>query len=183
MKELIVGITGSIASYKACDVVSALRKDGGLNIHVIMTKEATQFVSPLTFQTLSGNKVYSDVFEMPQEWDLLHTSLSMKADAVLVCPATLNLIGKMANGICDDLLTCILFATRAPVLLAPAMNTAMYEHPVTQENLQRLKRLGVEFVGPVRGELACRQIGMGHIAEPEEIVKAVRKRLSKKRRS
>ncbi len=172
-----MGITGSIACYKACDVVSALRKDADTSVHVVMTKEATRFVSPLTFQTLSGNKVYSDVFELPEEWDLLHTSLSTEADLALVCPATLNTIGKLANGICDDLLTCILFATKAPVLLAPAMNKAMYEHPVTQQNIGRLKKLGVEFIGPVRGELACRQVGMGHIAEPAEIVAAVRRRL------
>ena len=177
MKKLIVGVTGSIACYKACDVVSTLRKEEGLEVHVVMTKEATHFVSPLTFQTLSGNRVYSDVFELPEEWDLLHTSLSTEAGLILVCPATLNLIGKLANGICDDLLTCILFATRAPVLLAPAMNKAMYEHPVTQENIARLKRLRYEFVGPIRGELACRQIGMGHIAEPDQIIGAVRQRL------
>ena len=180
MKKVVVGVTGSIACYKACDVVSALRKDADTSVHVVMTKEATRFVSPLTFQTLSGNKVYSDVFELPEEWDLLHTSLSAEADLALVCPATLNTIGKMANGICDDLLTCILFATKAPVLLAPAMNKAMYEHPVAQQNIGKLKKLGVEFIGPVRGELACRQVGMGHIAEPAEIVAAVRRRLREK---
>ena len=180
MKEVVVGVTGSIACYKACDVVSALRKDENLNVHVVMTKEAAQFVSPLTFQTLSGNRVYSDVFEAPEEWDLLHTSLSAKADLVLVCPATLNVIGKLANGICDDLLTCILFATKAPVLLAPAMNKGMYEHPIAQENMARLKKLGYKFVGPIEGELACREIGMGHIAEGTDILAAVRQQLKPK---
>jgi len=177
MMEIIVGVTGSIASYKTCDLVSALRKEPGVGLHVVMTREATRFVTPLTFQTLSGNRVYSDVFEAPEEWDLLHTSLSAQADLILVCPATLNLIGKMASGICDDLLTCILFASKAPVILVPAMNTNMYEHPVTQENITRLKKLGVEFVGPAHGELACRQVGMGHIAEQEEILAAVRRRV------
>ncbi len=177
MKELIVGVTGSIACYKACDIVSTLRKDEGVSVHVVMTKEAAQFVSPLTFQTLSGNRVYSDVFEAPEEWDLLHTSLSAKADLVLVCPATLNLIGKVAAGICDDLLTCILFATKAPVMLAPAMNKGMYEHPIAQENMAKLKKLGYKFVGPIKGELACRQVGMGHIAEVADIVAAVRQQL------
>ncbi len=176
MTEIVVGVTGSIASYKTCDLVSTLRKDPGVRVHVVMTKEATKFVTPLTFQTLSGNRVYSDIFEAPEEWDLLHTSLSAQADLILVCPATLNLIGKMVSGICDDLLTCILFASKAPVILVPAMNTNMYEHPVTRENIARLKKLGVEFIGPAHGELACRQVGMGHIAEQEEILSAVRRR-------
>ncbi len=177
MKELVVGVTGSIACYKACDLVSALRKDPGVRVHVIMTREAAQFVTPLTFQTLSGNRVYTDVFEAPEEWDLLHTSLSAQADLILICPATLNLIGKLASGICDDLLTCTLFASKAPVILAPAMNTRMYEHPVTRENIARLKNIGYEFVGPARGELACREVGLGHIAETQEILSAVRRRL------
>jgi phosphopantothenoylcysteine decarboxylase / phosphopantothenate---cysteine ligase len=180
MKTVIVGVTGSIAAYKTCDVVSALRKEKGVNLHVIMTPEATKFVSPLTFQTLSGNPVYSDLFEAPEQWDLLHTTLSAKADLVLICPATLNILSKLANGIADDLLSCTLFATRAPVMAVPAMNTRMYEHPVTQENLKKLKHLGVEFVGPVQGELACRDVGIGHIAEHTEVVKAVQKRLKSK---
>ncbi len=177
MKQIVVGVTGSIACYKTCDVVSALRKESDVSVHVVMTKEATHFVSALTFQALSGNKVYSDVFDAPEEWDLLHTSVSAQADLVLVCPATLNVIGKMAGGICDDLLTCILFATKAPVVLVPAMNTAMYEHPVTQQNIAKLKKLGVGFIGPVRGELACRQVGMGHIEDPAQIVADVKRRL------
>lgn len=182
MKEIVVGVTGSIACYKTCDVVSTLRKEEGFNLHVVMTSEATRFVSPLTFQTLSGNRVYSDVFELPEEWDLLHTSLSTQADLVLVCPATMNVIGKLAHGICDDLLTGVLFATTAPVILAPAMNKRMYEQKVTQENITRLKQWGYEFVGPIRGELACRQVGMGHIAEVPEIVEAVRRRLKEGKR-
>lgn len=178
-KEVIVGVTGSIASYKACDVVSTLRKDANLNIHVVMTREATEFVRPVTFQTLSGNRVYSDLFDLPEEWDLLHTTLSARASLVLVCPATLNLIGKFAGGICDDLLTCILFATKAPVVMAPAMNPAMYEHPVARGNIARLKELGVEFVGPIHGEVACRQVGIGHLAEVPDIVAAVRRGLKK----
>ena len=178
MKEVIVGVTGSIACYKSCDLVSSLRKEPGVNVHVVMTREATRFITPLTFQTLSGNKVYTDLFEAPEEWDLLHTALSARADLVVVCPATLNVIGKMANGLCDDLLSCILFATRAPILLAPAMNKGMYEHRVTQENIRRLKGLGAEFIGPIHGEMACREVGMGHIAEGMDILAAVRKKLS-----
>ncbi len=144
-----------------------------------MTHEATRFVAPLTFQTLSGNRVYSDVFEAPDEWDLLHTSLSTKADLVVISPATLNIIGKLAHGLCDDLLTCTVFATKAPVILVPAMNKAMYENQVTQENIARLKKLNIQFVGPIEGELACRQIGMGHIAENEEILTAIHATLKK----
>ncbi len=172
MKEIVIGVTGSIACYKTCDLVSALRKEEGLNLHVVMTKEATHFVTPLTFQTLSGNRVYSDVFEVPEEWGLLHTSLS----------ATLNLIGKLAHGICDDLLTCILFATKAPVILVPAMNKRMYENVIAQENITRLKKVGMEFVGPIRGELACRQVGMGHIAQMSDVLLAVRRHLTKGKR-
>ena len=177
MKEVVVGITGSIACYKACDLVSALRKEPGVNVHVVMTKEAARFVTPLTFQTLSGNKCHSDLFDAPEEWDLLHTSLSAKADLAVVCPATLNLIGKLANGLADDLLTCILFATEAPVLVVPAMNPRMWKHKVTQENAARLKRMGVEFVGPVHGEMACREIGMWHTPERPQLLPAVRRRL------
>lgn len=177
MKEILVGVTGSIACYKSCDLVSALRKEEGVAVHVVMTREAARFVTPLTFQTLSGNRVYTDLFEAPEEWDLLHTSLAARADLAVVCPATLNVIGKMAAGLCDDLLTGILFATRAPILMAPAMNPGMYEHPTTQQNIRRLKETGVQFVGPIRGEVACRQVGMGHIAETADILAAIRKRL------
>lgn len=179
MNELVVGVTGSIACYKACEVVGALSKEPGVKVHVVMTPEASRFVQPLTFQTLSGNRVYSDLFEAPEEWDLLHTSLSSRARLILVCPATLNLIGKYANGICDDLLTCILFASRAPVILAPAMNPTMYEHPAARENIAKLKKRGVEFVGPIHGEVACRQVGMGHIAEAEAIAAAARRQLKR----
>ena len=176
--KVALGVSGGIACYKSAEIVRRLQ-DRGVDVTVLMTRGATEFVTPLTFRALSGNKVYSDVFEAPEEWDLLHTSLSAQADLVLVCPATLNLIGKMAGGICDDLLTCILFATKAPVVLAPAMNTAMYEHPITQQNIAKLKKIGVEFVGPVRGELACRQIGMGHIEEPARIVAEAKRRLQR----
>ncbi len=176
-RQLVIGVTGSIACYRTCDLVSTLRKDPGLQVHVVMTPEATRFVTPLTFQTLSGNRVYSDVFELPEEWDLVHTGLSAQADLVMVCPATLNVLGKLAGGICDDLLMCLLFATKAPVLLVPAMNARMYTHPVTQRNLAQLKKLGYEFIGPIEGEMACREVGMGHIADNADIVAAVRRRL------
>lgn len=170
-------MTGSIACYKACDVVSTLKKVKGMQVRVVMTPHAAQFVSPLTFQTLSGNAVFSDMFQTTQEWDLLHTSLSMAADLVLICPATMNVLGKLANGICDDLVTSVVFATKAPVLIVPAMNLQMYEHPATQANLKTLNGYGYEFVGPKQGMLACGVEGMGHIEETQAIVGAVRKRL------
>ena len=182
VKELIVGVTGSVACYRTCDLVSQLRKDEGVKVHVVMTPEATRFVAPLTFQTLSGNRVWADVFEAPEEWNLLHTSLSARADLVVVCPATLNLLGKLAHGICDDLLLCILFASQAPVLLVPAMNARMFHHPVNQENIARLKRLGYEFIGPIQGEMACGEEGIGHIADTEAILSAIRKKLKTPRR-
>lgn len=178
-KTVVVGVTGSIACYKTCEVVSDLRKLDGVEVRVVMTREATQFVTPLTFQTLSGHPVYHDVFAAPEEWDLLHTSLSMAAALVLVCPATMNILGKLAHGICDDLVTSVVFATKAPVLLVPAMNREMYAHPATQANLAALKRVGYDCVGPVRGELACGVVGVGHLAEPAAIVKAIRRHLTR----
>ena len=176
-RTVIIGVTGSIAGYKACEVVSDLRKLDGVETHVVMTREATHFITPLTFQTLSGHRVYHDVFEAPEEWDLLHTSLSMAADLVVICPATMNILAKVAHGICDDLVTSVVFATKAPILIVPAMNEQMYQHPATQANLATLKRFGYEFLGPTRGRLACGVVGLGHVAEPEDVVKAIRMRL------
>jgi phosphopantothenoylcysteine decarboxylase/phosphopantothenate--cysteine ligase len=177
-RQVVLGVTGSIACYRACDLVRQLRKEQGVEVHVVMTPEAARFVTPLTFQTLSGNRVWSDVFEAPEEWDLLHTSLSERADLVVVCPATLNLLGKLAHGICDDLLLCVLFATPAPVLLVPAMNPRMFHHPANRENMERLRRMGYEFVGPTKGKVACGQEGLGHIADTDAVVSAIRKKLA-----
>ena len=174
---IVVGVTGSIACYKACEVVSALRQLEGVAVHVVMTPQAAQFVSPLTFQTLSGHPVYREVFQTSEEWDLLHTSLSMAASLVVICPATMNILGKLAHGICDDLVTSVVFATTAPVLIVPAMNRQMYAHPATQANVATLKRFGYEFLGPTEGWLACGVVGLGHIAAPDAVVQAVRQRL------
>lgn len=169
-KTVILGVTGSIAAYKACDITSTMRKDG-LDVHVILTKEAEAFVTPLTFQTLSGNKVAAGMFELPEEWDPAHISLAQKADIIVVAPASANIIGKIASGICDDLLTCVIAATKAPVLMAPAMNTNMYENKIVQGNILKLKSHGYKFIGPVKGRLACGTDGIGHIADPSEIIK------------
>lgn len=174
---VVVGVTGSIAAYKACEIIRLLKK-GGLEVQVLLTKEAGAFVTPLTFQTLSQNEVVSDMFELPEEWNPRHTSLADKADLVLIAPATANIIGKLASGICDDILTCTVFATKAPVLIAPAMHESMYAHPVTRENIARLSKIGYRFVGPVKGKLACGYEGLGHIADVDDIV-AEAKRLLK----
>jgi phosphopantothenoylcysteine decarboxylase / phosphopantothenate---cysteine ligase len=169
-RSVILGVTGGIAAYKACEVISLLKK-ASIDVTVLLTKEAEEFVTPLTFQTLSGNKTYSDLFELPDEWNLVHTSLADKAGLVLIAPATANVIGKIAGGICDDILTCTVFATDAPVLIAPAMNEKMYEHKIVQENIRKLKNIGYNFVGPIRGRLACGHEAIGHIAETSQIVK------------
>ena len=177
MKRLVIlGVTGSIAAYKACDIISGLRKIS-VDVQVVLTKEAAEFVTPLTLRTLSRNKVMSDMFELPEEWNPAHTSLAEKAGLVLIAPATANVIGKLAAGICDDLLTCLVFATKAPVLIAPAMHSQMYKHEVVRENIEKLKKLGYKFIGPVKGMLACGCEGLGHIADTKDIVKEAKRLL------
>lgn len=168
-KTIVLGVTGSIAAYRACGMIELLRKDS-FDVRVILTKEAGYFITPLTLQTLSHNRVVTDMFEPPEEWNPLHTSLADEAGLILIAPATANVIGKIANGICDDILTCVVMATKAPVLLAPAMNNKMYAHKVVQENIARLKRLGYHFANPVKGQLACGYKGIGHIADTHDIV-------------
>lgn len=177
-KTIIVGVTGSIAAYKACEIVSALRK-ASFDTKVILTKEGAQFITPLTLQTLAGNKVFTELFELPNTWDPVHTSLADSASLVLIAPATASIIGKLAGGICDDLLTCVVYATNAPVLIAPAMNEKMYNHKILQDNITKLKKTGYSFVGPVKGHLACGHDAIGHIAETSDIVKEA-KRLFKR---
>ncbi|MDD5450208.1 MAG: flavoprotein [Candidatus Omnitrophica bacterium] len=173
-KVIILGVSGSIAAYKAADIISALNKSGH-EIFVIMTKEACDFITPLTLQTLSSNKVYNDMFAIPEEWDTKHISLAKRADLILIAPATANIIGKLACGICDDLLTCAVTASRAPVLIAPAMNDIMYKNKIVQENIARLKGAGYKFVGPKIGRLACGDTAIGCLAEIESIIEAVAK--------
>jgi len=159
-KTIIIGITGGIAAYKACDVVSKLRKLGA-SVHVIMTKAACKFVAPLTFQTLSNHFVISDMFAEPKTWEIEHISLAKKADLMVIVPATANVIGKIASGIADDMLTTTVMASRSPVMIAPAMNTGMYRNPIVQENIRKLKALGYPFIEPVCGMLACGDEGEG----------------------
>lgn len=168
-KTVVIGISGGIAVYKVLDVISKLKKIG-VNIHVIMTKSATEFVTPLSFQSLSQNYVVCDMFEEPKTWDVEHISLAKKADVFLVAPATANVIGKIANGIADDMLTTTIMATKAKVLIAPAMNTNMYENPIVQKNISILKELDYKFVEPDSGRLACGDVGKGKLSTPDNIV-------------
>jgi phosphopantothenoylcysteine decarboxylase/phosphopantothenate--cysteine ligase len=175
-KRVILGVTGSIAAYRACDITSLLKK-AGLDVQVLLTKEAKEFITGLTLQTLSGNRVITDMFDSPEEWDPVHTSLADSASLVLIAPATANIIGKLACGICDDILSCVVMATRAPVLIAPAMNDKMYTGGIVQENIAKLKRTGYKFVGPVKGRLACGYEGMGCLADAQTIANEAKRLL------
>ena len=175
-KTILLGITGSIAAYKACDIISLLKKEG-FDVKVLLTKEAKEFVTALTIQTLSQNKIIADMFELPDEWSPAHMSLAQEADLVMVAPATANIIAKIASGVCDDMLTCTIFATEAPVMIAPAMNENMYRHPITQANIEKLKKIGYVFIGPIKGHLACGCEGIGHIADINDIVKEAKRLL------
>ena len=168
-KTIIVGVTGGIAAYKACDVVSKLKKLNA-NIHVIMTESACEFVQPMTFQTLSNNFVINDMFKEPKTWEVEHIELAKKADAFLIVPATANFIGKLAAGIADDMLTTTVMATRAPVIIAPAMNTNMYTTRIVQANMDKLGDLGYRFIDPASGRLACGDIGAGKLADVDDIL-------------
>ncbi len=171
MATVVLGVTGSIAAYKACELVRLFVKNGD-DVHVVMTGHACEFVTPLTFRTLSRNPVAIDQFGEPVDWRPAHISLADAADGVVVAPATANILAKMAHGIADDMLSSVLLATRAPILVAPAMNDGMYENVATQANLATLRERGVRVVDPPSGELACGTSGAGRLAEPSVIFKA-----------
>ena len=180
-REILVGVTGGIAAYKAAHFVSRLVEEGA-GVSVVMTEHAQRFVGPLTFQALSRRPVYTDLFaEGAYEAD--HIALADRAEAAVVAPATANAIGKLACGIADDLLSTVLLALRVPVLLAPAMNEAMWNHPAVQANVETLRRRGVRFVGPETGRLACGTEGLGRLAEPETILAEIVAILGRKKRS
>ena len=174
--RIVLGVTASIAAYKACEIVNQLKKDN-FEVKVIMTNDASKFVAPLTFQTLSENSVNIDMFAPPDVWNPMHISLADWADLILVAPATACIIGKIANGICDDLLSCVVVSSKAPVLFAPAMNEKMYLNKAVEENIDKLKKLKYKFVGPIKGHLACGCSGIGHIAPVEKIVTEAKKAL------
>jgi phosphopantothenoylcysteine decarboxylase/phosphopantothenate--cysteine ligase len=163
-KQIVLGVTGGIAAYKAVELLRLLTK-AGAEVQVIMTRHAQEFVGPLTFQTLSGNPVHTELFNLIQEREIGHISLADRADLCIVAPATANVIGKLANGIADDLLTTTLLATKAPVLLVPAMNVNMWEHSLCQANCERLRQHGYQLMAPVVGDLACGWEGAGKLPE------------------
>lgn len=174
MKSIVIGVSGGIACYKALEIVSALVKKGH-NVDVIMTENAQKFVSPLSFQTLSQNKVITDMFELPDHWDVTHISLAKKADVFAIVPATANVIGKIANGIADDMLTTTIMAAKCRKIIAPAMNTAMWENPIVQENIKKLRQYGYIVLDTDTGHLACGDNGAGKLLPWEEIVEIILK--------
>lgn len=178
-KCVVIGVTGGIAVYKALDVISALRKKD-IEVHVIMTESASKFVNSLTFQSISQNMVVTDMFAEPKAWEIQHISLAQKADLMLIAPATANVIGKISNGIADDMLSTTVMATKAKVLIAPAMNTNMYQNPIVQNNISKLKDFGYKFIEPASGRLACGDIGIGKLADVNTIVERVIEELEDK---
>ena len=173
MKNVVLGITGSIAAYKAADIANKLTK-AGCSVHTIMTKAGQQFIIPMTLQTLTKNKVHTDMFGLDNPSEVEHIALAHNADLFLVAPATANFLAKAAAGIADDMLTTVLLAVHdIPVMIAPAMNNYMYDNPVTQRNIRTLTELGFRFIEPREGLLACGDVGRGALAEPEVIVQKV----------
>ena len=171
-KTVLLGITGGIAAYKMANVASALRKTGA-EVHCILTQNATQFITPLTFETLTNNRCIVDTFDRNFQYDVAHVSLAKKANVILIAPATANVIAKLAHGLADDMLTTTVLAARCPKLIAPAMNTAMLENPVTQENLATLRRYGFTVIAPATGMLACKDVGSGKLPEPEVLCEEI----------
>lgn len=176
-KTVILGVTGGIAAYKTAYLASALKKQH-CDVHVIMTENACEFIAPLTFETLTGNKCITDTFDRQFEFDVKHVSLAKKADLIMVAPATANIIAKLAHGIADDMLTTTILASKAKKIVSPAMNTAMYQNPVTQDNISLLKKYGFEVILPAVGLLACNDIGEGKMPEPDILYEYIIKELA-----
>ena len=179
MKNVVLGVTGGIAAYKALEVVSRLRKLN-INVDVVMSKSAQEFVTPLSFQSLSQNPVITDMFDEPRAYEIAHISLAKKADVFAIVPATANIIGKLANGIADDFISTSVLATRARVIIAPAMNTQMYNNAIVQCNMEKLKGIGYQIVKPGAGRLACGDVGEGKLALVDDIVDEILKLLNQK---
>lgn len=179
-KCVLLGITGGIAAYKMANVASGLRK-AGATVHVIMTENATKFITPLTFETLTNNRCVVDTFARDFQYDVKHISLAKAADLILIAPATANVIAKLANGLADDMLTTTVLAARCKKLVAPAMNTAMLENPITQDNLAKLKKYGFGIIEPAVGMLACKDVGSGKLPEPETLLDCIAMELAKEK--
>ncbi|MFC1994343.1 bifunctional phosphopantothenoylcysteine decarboxylase/phosphopantothenate--cysteine ligase CoaBC [Chloroflexota bacterium] len=177
-KSVVLGVTGSISVYKAVDLASKLTQEG-IEVHVVMTGAATKFVTPLSFRTVTHKPVVTEMFDVTSEFSVEHVALAERADVLVIAPATANIIAKMASGIADDMLSCTVLATRAPVILAPAMNVGMYENPITQENLAKLKARGFISVGPTHGRLASGAIGTGRLIENDLILSTIYQVLGK----
>lgn len=180
-KNILLGVTGGIAAFKAAELASLLIQEGA-SVDVVMTEAAQKFISPLTFQTLVQRTVYTDLW-IPYETKAEHIALAERIDLAIVAPATANTLAKLAHGIADNLLTCVLLATHAPLLVAPAMNEGMWQHPATQANIRLLEERGIERIGPVEGRLACGKVGVGRMADPATILERIRDRLSPLRRT
>ena len=176
-REITVGVCGGIACYKVADVVSKLVQLGA-GVTVAMTKEAQKFITPLTFEALSGRTVRTDLFDLVETSDPQHIRLTERADLLLVAPATTNVIAKVAHGLADDIVSLMVCASACPVVFAPAMNSRMWEHPIAQENYAKLAALGYQFIGPEQGWLACRNIGFGRLSEPATIVDEITRMLT-----
>ncbi len=179
-KCVLLGITGGIAAYKMANVASGLRK-AGATVHVIMTENATKFITPLTFETLTNNRCVVDTFARDFQYDVKHISLAKAADLILIAPATANVIAKIANGLADDMLTTTVLAARCKKLVAPAMNTAMLENPITQDNLAKLKKYGFGIIEPAVGMLACKDVGSGKLPEPETLLDCIAMELAREK--
>ena len=179
-KTVILGITGGIAAYKMANVASGLRKSGA-NVHVIMTKNATEFITPLTFETLTNNRCIVDTFDRNFQYDVAHISLAKAADLILIAPATANVIAKLSHGQADDMLTTTVLAARCKKLVAPAMNTAMLENPITQDNLKTLAHYGFGIIQPAVGLLACKDVGSGKLPEPEVLLDEIARELAREK--
>lgn len=173
-KTILLGVTGGIAAYKSASLASLLVK-AGADVRVIMTENAKNFITPITFETLTGHKCITDTFDRNFEFSVEHVSLAQKADAIMIAPATANVIAKLAHGLADDMLTTTVLASKAPKIIAPAMNTGMYENPVTQDNLALLQKYGMEVVTPASGRLACGDVGTGKMPEPETLIEYIYK--------
>lgn len=176
-KNILLGVTASIAAYKACGLVTELKRLG-FSVTVVMTKDAEHFVTPLTLQSLSGKPVVCDLFSVPDRVKPIHIELAKNSDLILIAPATADIIAKLAHGLCDDVLTCAVLSAEVPVVIAPAMNDKMYIHPATQANIKRLESFRVHFIPPIEGLLVCGGEGVGHIADNLTIISAVQKCLS-----
>lgn len=172
-KNIVLGVCGGIAAYKSCDIIRQLVKLKA-NVECILTKSGSKFITPLTLQILSKNKVHTDMFDIPDKWEINHISLAQKADIIIIIPATADIIARLACGRADDLVACTVLASKAKILVCPAMNSNMFNHKSTQDNIEILKSYGYQFIMPEKGELACGDCGNGRLASVHVIISAVK---------